>query len=224
MDRTNWLREKRRLAEERMDTLFAPIYDDRWGGYINPTHQIFLDRLLALCPPGATILDAACGTGKYWPAILRSGRQVIGVDQSSGMLARASAKHPTVPTVKAGLQDLTYSNAFPGVLCIDALENIAPEDWPIVLHNLARALAPDGYCYCTVELADPAEITAAYAAGRELGLPVVPGEWAHEGSYHYYPSLSAVYDWFAAAGLKLCEEAAGDGYHHILARKGESPR
>ena len=32
MERAAWLKEKRRRAEERMDTLFAPIYDENWGG------------------------------------------------------------------------------------------------------------------------------------------------------------------------------------------------
>ncbi len=42
MERSDWLREKRRLCEERMDALFAPMYDECWGGYINPTHSRML--------------------------------------------------------------------------------------------------------------------------------------------------------------------------------------
>jgi hypothetical protein len=30
MDRSTWMKEKRRRSEERMDTLFAPIYDENW--------------------------------------------------------------------------------------------------------------------------------------------------------------------------------------------------
>lgn len=39
MDRSAWLKEKRRLAEERFDTLWAPIYDEDWGatlGFYRP--------------------------------------------------------------------------------------------------------------------------------------------------------------------------------------------
>ena len=39
MDRATWLKEKRRRAEERYDMLWAPIYDQNWGGYINDSHQ-----------------------------------------------------------------------------------------------------------------------------------------------------------------------------------------
>jgi len=53
MDRSDWLKEKRRLTEERMDTLFAPIYDHNWGATIAPTHQQFFNKFLGLCPPTA---------------------------------------------------------------------------------------------------------------------------------------------------------------------------
>ena len=89
IERSEWLKERRRVGEERYDTLFAPIYDENWGAWIGPTHQECIQRFLSLCPPQGAILDAACGTGKYWPLILASGRRVWGTDQSEGMLARA---------------------------------------------------------------------------------------------------------------------------------------
>ena len=50
--------------------MHAPVYDDRWGGYVNPTHDACLRTLVAALPAGARVLDAACGTGKYWTALL----------------------------------------------------------------------------------------------------------------------------------------------------------
>ena len=151
MDRETWLKERRRLAEERMDNIFAPIYDQHWGATIAATHQRFARQFLDLCPPGCVILDAACGTGKYWPMILSSGRTIFGVDQSQAMLARAREKHPEMPIAKVGLQELDFLEEFPAAICIDAMENIFPEDWPRVLGNLHRSLAPGGYLYLTVE-------------------------------------------------------------------------
>lgn len=40
------------------------------------------------------VLDAACGTGKYWPMLLGAGLRVMGVDQSQAMLDVATRKHP----------------------------------------------------------------------------------------------------------------------------------
>jgi SAM-dependent methyltransferase len=219
MDRNDWLKERRRLAEERMDTIFAPIYDQHWGAVIAPTHARMLSRFLELCPPGCTILDAACGTGKYWQMILASGRTVYGIDQSQGMLNRLQAKHPGMPVRKVGLQELDFHAQFPVAMCIDAMEYIFPEDWSLVLHNLHRALEPGGCLYLTVELAMENEVENAYITAQRLGFPVVYGEWAIEGGYHYYPEISQVKEWLSGAGFHLLAEALGDEYLHIIARR-----
>jgi len=220
MNRSDWLRQVRRTAEERMDTLFAAIYDDNWGATIEPSHQRMMSRFLSLCPPRGAILDAACGTGKYWPTLLAGGRTVHGVDQSQGMLDRARAKFPDVPTENVGLQELGYGEAFDAAICMDALENVCPEGWPLVLTNLHRALKPAGCLYFTVELAEQQEVEAAYAAGRQRGLPLVAGEWVLlEGGYHYYPRIERVREWARLAQFRPVEETIGDFYHHFLVRK-----
>ncbi len=202
-----------------MDTLFAPIYDQNWGGYINESHRMVLDRFLNLCPPGGTILDAACGTGKYWPIVLASGRTVHGTDQSRQMLLRAQAKFPDMPAEKLGLQEMRFVEVFDGIICMDAMEVVPPEDWPLVMENFHRALKPEGYLYFTVELIDAGELQDALRAARDRGLPVVEGEWAPEDRYHYYPKIEQVRTWAQAAGFAILEEAVGDDYHHFLARK-----
>lgn len=210
-----WLRERRVIGEQRMDEIFAPVYDENWGATIDPTHRRMLERLLQRLEPRATILDAPCGTGKYWPLLLARGCSVVGVDWSRGMLEKAHAKHPDVPVVKLSLQELNEDGAFDACICVDAMENIPPEEWPLVLGNLRRALKPAGLLYLTVELAEENQIQAAFAAGRRAGLPVVPGEWAHEGGYHYYQSIDLVHLWLEDAGFEVLEETLGDGYYHV---------
>jgi trans-aconitate methyltransferase len=68
------------------------------------------------------VLDAACGTGKYFPMVLVSGRRLLGVDNAGAYLAKAAAKFPQVATDKHDLQDLPYQGEFDGVLCVDAME------------------------------------------------------------------------------------------------------
>jgi SAM-dependent methyltransferase len=176
-------------------------------------------QFLELCPPGCTILDAACGTGKYWQLILASGRAVFGVDQSQGMLSRAVEKHPNTPVAKVGLQELAYVEEFPAAMCIDAMENIFPEDWPIVLRNLNRVLTPGGCLYITVELPMEHEVENAFITAQRLGFPVVYGEWAIEDGYHYYPEIPQVKAWLAGAGFTLAAEAQGDEYLHLILLK-----
>ena len=172
-------------------------------------HRMVLERFLALCPPQGRILDAACGTGKYWPIILDAGRSVFGIDQSQQMLLNARAKFPDVPTEKRGRQELEASQAFDGIICMEALENVSPEDWPLVLSNFHRALKPGDLLYLTVEIESGAAIRAAFLAGQQQGLPVVEGEWAHEGWYHYYPAIEQVRAWTQEALFAILEEAEG---------------
>ena len=218
MDRAAWIKERRRIGEERMDTLWAPIYDEHWGATIDPTHRRMVERFLALSPSGARILDAACGTGKYWPLLLGDGRSLRGIDQSGGMLRQAQRKCPHVPVEKLGLQELADEQAFDGIICVDAMELVSPEDWQLVLANFHRALKPRGLLYVTVELPEP-DLPEVFQTAVEAGLPVVEGEYVKEGGYHYYPAIEQVRTWVDAAGFDILEEAVGDGYHHFLMRK-----
>ncbi|HHY34986.1 MAG TPA: class I SAM-dependent methyltransferase [Firmicutes bacterium] len=218
LDRRSWLEERRRLTEVRYDAVFSRDYDEKYGD-ISPTHRRFVEKLLSLTPPNARILDAACGTGKYWTMILEAGRTVVGIDQSSEMLKLAALKHPEVPTEKVGLQEMTYVSEFSAAMCVDAMENVCPEDWPLVLGNLASALKKDGHLYLTVEVIAEDELEEAYRKAREMGLPVVFGEYAHHGGYHYYPKPEQVEEWLSRAGFEILEKALGDGYLHYLARK-----
>jgi hypothetical protein len=105
------------------------------------------------------------------------------------------------------------------MVCIDAMEIVFPEDWPLVLANFARALHSDGYLYITVEVESDEELRIAYEAGQRLGLPLVYGEYAHHGGYHYYPSDEQTRNWLAQPGFQLLEVVEGDGYRHYLARR-----
>jgi ubiquinone/menaquinone biosynthesis C-methylase UbiE len=222
VDRTAWLRERRQTAEERHDAIHAFTYDEQYGE-IGPTHRRFVADLLERCPPGGTVLDAACGTGKYFAMVIDAGRRVVGTDQSTGMLGRARARFPAVPLERVGLQELAFDAEFDAVMCIDAMENIPPEDWPRVVGNLRRALGPGGQLYLTVELVEDEELDRELAEATARGLPVVRGEESRDG-YHYYPSREQVGYWMEEGMLAVVAEdySPGDGYGylHLLARTG----
>ena len=222
MDRDQWRRERRLWNEVRMDTIDARHYDEHWGGYINPAHQAMVERFLDLCPAGAQILDAACGTGKYWPLLLERGFSVTGTDQSEEMLKRVRSKFPDVSSERLahlGLQEIAFADAFDGVMCMDAMEFVFPEDWPVVLANFAKALHETGHLYFTVEMETDEELRIAFDAGKRLGLPLVYGEYAHHGGYHYYPTDEQVRGWLAETAFTLLDVTEGDGYRHYLTGK-----
>ena len=101
LSRREFLDRRREICRARYDQRHPATYDQVWG-QVDPTHAECVSALVAMTPPGGELLDAACGTGKYWPRLLAAGRRVYGIDQSAAMLAQAAAKHPDVPTCTAG--------------------------------------------------------------------------------------------------------------------------
>jgi 2-polyprenyl-3-methyl-5-hydroxy-6-metoxy-1,4-benzoquinol methylase len=218
MERAAWLQEKRHLTEVRYDTLFAQDYDRDYG-VVDATHRIFMEKLLELCPIAASILDAACGTGKYWKMILACGYSVFGIDQSQQMLSIAHEKFPEVPISKQTLQEMSFTEEFDAVICIDVMELICPEDWTLVLRNIYTALKPGCNLYFTVESIDEKELQQVFIRERRRGLPLMPGEYTRGGGYHYYPSLDQVRNWLHMTPFAIIAESGGDGYYHFLVQK-----
>jgi len=180
--------------------------------------------MLRLIPPGGTVLDAPCGTGKYFPLVAAAGHLVAGADGSAGMLAQAAVRGIASLLAHTALQDLAYDHEFDAVMTVDAMENVPPEDWPTVLAHLRRAVRPGGVLYLTVEEVSDLRIDHAFDALAARGLPAVRGEIVDGdvAGYHYYPGRNHVLAWFAAAGLDVIDEdysAEEDwGYRHFLLR------
>jgi SAM-dependent methyltransferase len=229
-DRAAWHLELRRRMAKQEDTL-SDEYDERWGE-IEPTHRLFMELFLSGLPAEGRVLDAACGTGKYFGMVLVSGRHVLGVDHSAGHLARAHEKFPDVPTERVDLQDIPYRAKFDGVMCVDAMEFVPPEEWPQVLVRFRDALREPGWLYLTVERAPDDRVRAVNRALRAEGMPLVDGEvmWDQpDGYYHHYPGMERVRGWLAEAGFAIDEELEGPwnedpgdrfAYHHVLASRG----
>jgi cyclopropane fatty-acyl-phospholipid synthase-like methyltransferase len=213
IDRAEWLAGLRREARRRYDEQFSETYDHD-DPSMDAAHRHFVEDVVAGCPAGGVVLDIPCGTGKYFDMILHAGRQVVGCDQSAGMLAKAAAKHPGIDTRQLSLQDLDFDAAFDAVICIDAMEDVPPEEWPLVIANLRRAARPGAEVYLTVEMTDEDWLNKAYDEAKARGLPVVPREDITRGdAYHHYPALTQVREWLSDAGLVLTKEAHSDGDH-----------
>jgi len=225
MDRREWLAE-RRAAVEREYTLEAPTYDEGYDP-ATPEHRRFVARLIETCPSAGAVLDVPCGTGPYVGMVLDAGRVVVGADQSAGMLEQARAKYPDVRFEKIGLQELAFDGEFDAAMCSDAMENVPPEDWPLVLANLRRAVRPGGHVYLTVEEIDQQVIDAAFEELTAADLPAVYGEVVSgdTAGYHFYAVRDRIQAWLADAGFDMVESADeqldGYGYRHLLLRSSD---
>ena len=253
MERSEWLKDMRQKAEALYDH-GAPLYWVTWGMDNPETHREYLKKFLGRMPARAELLSAACGAGRFDGFLVEAGHSVLGVDQSAGMLERAREhfpveRFPNLRYAKVGLQEIAatpgFRSAFDGIICIDSMEHICPEDYPGILRGFHAALKPGGVLYITVEthetaIEDGEDLAAAYARAKAKGLPVVPGEvvdefdtayplvmenpdmdgeTTHNAVYRYYPSLEQVRAWFAQAGLVIVEEGHGDEVHHMIAEK-----
>ena len=220
-DRATWLRERRDAVETQYD-LEAPEYDA--DAYPRSVHAGYVDRLLAACPPDGLVLDAPCGTGPFFARVKASGRRVVGIDQSAGMLARAAAQSIPERVEQVGLQELPFEAEFDGAMTIDALENVPPEDWPTVVANVRRALKPDGHWYLTVEEIEDADIQSAFESQQASGVPSVRGEVVEgdTAGYHYYPGREQALAWLREGGFEVIAEDRewhdDWGYRHLLVR------
>ena len=114
---------------------------------------------------------------------------------------------------------MDFREEFDGVICIDAMEHVCPEDWPGILRRFREALRPDGVLYLTVVLAEADELEKAYERAKERRLPVVLAGPADESAYHYCPSMEQVRAWIGQAGLVIEEEGTGNWFEHFVVRK-----
>jgi cyclopropane fatty-acyl-phospholipid synthase-like methyltransferase len=221
VERQVWLAERRAALVAGYDADAATHGDEE---YPWDMQREWVARVLRLIPPGATVLDAPCGTGRYFPVLAAAGVRVAGADQSAGMLARARARGIAFSLEQTSLQDLSYAGRFDAVLTIDAMEHIPPEDWPGVLANLRRAARPGGLLYLTVHELPEHHLQQAFESLSARRLPAMWGELAEPDTpgYHYCPGRDQAVDWFGQQGLAIADEGFrwenGWGYRHFLLR------
>lgn len=239
MERAEWLKRMRSQAEALYDR-FSSRYWVTWGIVVEETHREYLQKFLHRLRPGGTILSAACGAGRFDGLLLEAGHSVVGIDQSAGVLKLAKEHHPQVEYQKMALHEMDFHETFDGVICMDAMEHICPEDYPGILRGFQEALKPGGMLYVTADREEEPDfdLEMYFERGKASGLPIVFGEVADEEAfkqameqadasdeltdravYHYYPPLKQVREWIVKAGFVIEEEGAGSGFHHFVARK-----
>lgn len=124
----------------------AGVYDEI---VVDPCHAEwarFLDRQW-VDDDVHRVLDLCCGSGLMTVELLARGFDVVGVDASPAMLARArDLLGPDVPLVEAFLPDLPVAGPFDAVVStLDGLSYLSPADFRASLLAVAGALRPGGW-------------------------------------------------------------------------------
>lgn len=130
-------------------------------GYRAPTLiKEMLERTLPQPSTSLIVADAGCGTGLCADFLRPRAKQLVGIDLSSGMLARARARDTYDQLIEAELSDWLASqrDAYDLIVSADTLCYFGSLEG--VLTGAARALRPGGLLLFTVEKAS--ELVSAY--------------------------------------------------------------
>jgi demethylmenaquinone methyltransferase / 2-methoxy-6-polyprenyl-1,4-benzoquinol methylase len=143
--------ETGRLAPDAVRDMFdriAPVYDP-----MNRAMTLGLDRrwrrmtVAAVVRPGDRVLDLCCGTGDLALASAAAGADVVGLDFSERMLARAREKSDGVEWVRGDATALPFAGGeFDAVTVGFGIRNL--EDMGCGLEEVVRVLKPDGRFGC----------------------------------------------------------------------------
>ncbi len=138
----------------------APIYEKNAFTKSTIPEVDFLLEELSL-PPGGSILDVGCGTGRHAIELAKRGYAVTGIDLSLGMLARAAdaakAAGVNVAWVQADATRFALSEKYDGVVCLceGAFGLLGQRDDPMgqplsIVRNVSRSLKPQAKAVFTV--------------------------------------------------------------------------
>ncbi|RMD62286.1 MAG: class I SAM-dependent methyltransferase [Alphaproteobacteria bacterium] len=117
-------------------------------------HRAVLEENLHLS--GARVVDIGCGDGALVRLMTRAGARVIGIDPSSGQIARARAAEPAGDEtyIRAGAQELPLPDGeFDIAVFFNALHHVPVDLQAAALGEAARVLRSGGLLYVVEPIA-----------------------------------------------------------------------
>ena len=140
---TRWLDETGGTRGADYDAAFRELADS--GADVHG-EAAYVDALLtrAGSGPGASVLDAGCGTGRVAVELARRGHAVVGVDSDPSML-EVARRHAGPRWLDADLAALELPDRFDLVVAAgNVVVFLAPGTEPRVVGRLAEHLRPGG--------------------------------------------------------------------------------
>jgi predicted TPR repeat methyltransferase len=170
-----------------------------------------LSEVISFAERRLAILDAGCGTGLCGPLLRSSARQLIGIDLSAGMLAKARERNVYDELHQSEL--VAYMQAHPVsfdvVISADTLVYFgALED---AMAAAAHTLKPGGVLAYTLE-AEPVGSTETYRLHQS-------GRYSHTADYARECLEAAGFAVLLIEGGVLRKEAGNDVLGHIIVAK-----
>jgi ubiquinone/menaquinone biosynthesis C-methylase UbiE len=151
------IREGAIMSKEKILKAYEEMADSYDAMIDHKPHNAYYDRpntlKLITEVKGKSILDAACGPGKYAEILIAKGAEVTGFDLSPRMVELAERRNKG--SGKFFVQDLASpftmleEDTFDIVLCALALHYI--EDWNLTIQEFYRVLKPGGQLVISIE-------------------------------------------------------------------------
>lgn len=137
---------------DRSNVRSGAEYDSRWAAMEASGESVHgeADLVSALLEsygygPGASVLDAGCGTGRVTIELDRRGVSVVGVDLDPHMLTEAESKAPGLCWIQEDLCVLDLDRRFDlTVMAGNVMIFVQPGTEATVLASMARHLVPQG--------------------------------------------------------------------------------
>ena len=107
-----------------------------------------LDAYVSMLPPGGSVLDWGCGSGRDSKALRELGFSVTSTDGSAAMCVEALSATGTIVRHET-FQELSESDCYDGIWACASLLHVHPEELPAILALAANALKPGGVLYCS---------------------------------------------------------------------------
>ena len=110
----------------------------------------YLEKLLAMLPGDAAVLELGCGNGEPAARMLAPGRQYTGVDISAEQLRRAQELVPSGSFVKADYTKLDFPrSSVDAVVALYTFGHVPLDELPGLLSRIASWLRPGGHLLAT---------------------------------------------------------------------------
>jgi trans-aconitate methyltransferase len=148
--------------------------------------------------PGERIVDLGCGTGGLTAQIAAAGADVLGIDSSEAMIARARELYPHLRFEVAKGEDFAVEEPVDAVFSSAALHWMSPPE--AVAASVARALKPGGRF--VAEMGGKGNIASIIGAiSQALAEEGIP--WERIRNPWYFPSIGEYGSLLEGAGFEV---------------------
>lgn len=145
------------MSKEKIKQAYETLADSYNKSIDHKPHNAYYDRPSTLnlmgVVKGKSVLDAACGPGKYAEILISKGANVTGFDISPQMIAHAKKRNENSGTFfehdLSKPLEMLKDKSFDTVLCALAMPYV--EDWKLTIKEFHRVLKTNGQLVISIE-------------------------------------------------------------------------